>query len=130
MLNLMGVLNATAANVSCTCNCKRLTSQQSMEISKFEPLFSTFSVVLQQLLLRCESQRKEAAAAVTADVFFCSFLIDMLVFYHSDISHLKTVALSCQTLLFRVFFLTSCLKGLIFPTADFELETSIAKTSS
>ncbi|XP_024126158.1 protein TMEPAI isoform X1 [Oryzias melastigma] len=36
MLNLMGVLNATAANVSCTCNCKRLTSQQSMEITQLE----------------------------------------------------------------------------------------------
>ncbi|XP_074533909.1 protein TMEPAI isoform X1 [Halichoeres trimaculatus] len=37
MLNLMGVLNATAAaNVSCTCNCKRLTSLQSMEITQLE----------------------------------------------------------------------------------------------
>lgn len=35
MLNLMGVSNATAANVSCTCNCKRLTSLQSMEISEY-----------------------------------------------------------------------------------------------
>lgn len=36
MLNLMGVLNATAANVSCTCNCKRFTSLQSMEITQLE----------------------------------------------------------------------------------------------
>lgn len=37
MLNLMGVLNATAAaNVSCTCNCKRYTSLQSMEITQLE----------------------------------------------------------------------------------------------
>lgn len=36
MLNLMGVLNATAANVSCTCNCKRYTSFQSMEITQLE----------------------------------------------------------------------------------------------
>ncbi|XP_072237596.1 protein TMEPAI [Leuresthes tenuis] len=35
MLNLMGVLNTTAANVSCTCNCKRYTSQ-SMEITQLE----------------------------------------------------------------------------------------------
>ena len=37
MLNFMGVINGTAAiqtNVSCTCNCKRSTSFQSMEISK------------------------------------------------------------------------------------------------
>lgn len=34
MFNLMGVLNATAANVSCTCNCKRYSSLQTMEISK------------------------------------------------------------------------------------------------
>ncbi|XP_028303071.1 protein TMEPAI-like isoform X2 [Gouania willdenowi] len=36
MLNLMGVLNATAANVSCTCNCKRLSSLQTMEITQLE----------------------------------------------------------------------------------------------
>ncbi|XP_019960771.1 protein TMEPAI isoform X1 [Paralichthys olivaceus] len=36
MLNLMGVPNATAANVSCTCNCKRFTSLQSMEITQLE----------------------------------------------------------------------------------------------
>lgn len=37
MLNLMGVLNATATNVSCTCNCKRLSSSlQSMEITQLE----------------------------------------------------------------------------------------------
>ncbi|XP_061582602.1 protein TMEPAI isoform X2 [Cololabis saira] len=36
MFNLMGVLNASAANVSCTCNCKRLTSHQSMEITQLE----------------------------------------------------------------------------------------------
>lgn len=37
MLNLMGVLNATAtANVSCTCNCKRFTSLQTMEITQLE----------------------------------------------------------------------------------------------
>ncbi|KAM9860262.1 protein TMEPAI [Aulostomus maculatus] len=36
MLNLMGVLNATATNVSCTCNCKRFTSLQSMEITQLE----------------------------------------------------------------------------------------------
>ncbi|XP_056294434.1 protein TMEPAI-like isoform X1 [Pseudoliparis swirei] len=36
MLNLMGVLNSTSANVSCTCNCKRLTSLQSMEITQLE----------------------------------------------------------------------------------------------
>uniref|UniRef100_A0A8C6SQK9 Prostate transmembrane protein, androgen induced 1 n=1 Tax=Neogobius melanostomus TaxID=47308 RepID=A0A8C6SQK9_9GOBI len=36
LLNLMGVLNATTANVSCTCNCKRLTSLQSMEITQLE----------------------------------------------------------------------------------------------
>lgn len=36
MLNLMGVLNATAANVSCTCNCKRYTSLQTMEITQLE----------------------------------------------------------------------------------------------
>ncbi|XP_058488241.1 protein TMEPAI isoform X1 [Solea solea] len=36
MLNLMGVLNTTAANVSCTCNCKRYTSLQSMEITQLE----------------------------------------------------------------------------------------------
>lgn len=36
MLNLMGVLNATTANVSCTCNCKRYTSLQSMEITQLE----------------------------------------------------------------------------------------------
>ncbi|XP_072288340.1 protein TMEPAI [Eucyclogobius newberryi] len=36
MLNLMGVLNATSANVSCTCNCKRFTSLQSMEITQLE----------------------------------------------------------------------------------------------
>lgn len=36
LLNLMGVLNATAANVSCTCNCKRYTSLQSMEITQLE----------------------------------------------------------------------------------------------
>lgn len=36
MFNLMGVLNATAANVSCTCNCKRYTSLQSMEITQLE----------------------------------------------------------------------------------------------
>ncbi|XP_034087546.1 protein TMEPAI isoform X1 [Gymnodraco acuticeps] len=34
-MNLMGVLNATA-NVSCTCNCKRYTSLQSMEITQLE----------------------------------------------------------------------------------------------
>lgn len=32
----MGVLNATTANVSCTCNCKRYTSLQSMEITQLE----------------------------------------------------------------------------------------------
>ncbi|XP_068451874.1 protein TMEPAI isoform X2 [Clinocottus analis] len=36
MLNLMGVLNSTSANVSCTCNCKRFTSLQSMEITQLE----------------------------------------------------------------------------------------------
>lgn len=36
MLNLMGVLNATAANVSCTCNCKRYNPLQSMEITQLE----------------------------------------------------------------------------------------------
>uniref|UniRef100_A0A667XNC4 Prostate transmembrane protein, androgen induced 1 n=1 Tax=Myripristis murdjan TaxID=586833 RepID=A0A667XNC4_9TELE len=36
MLNLMGVLNATAANVSCTCNCKRFTSLHSMQITQLE----------------------------------------------------------------------------------------------
>ncbi|XP_070696866.1 protein TMEPAI [Pempheris klunzingeri] len=36
MLNLMAVLNATAANVSCTCNCERFTSLQSMEITQLE----------------------------------------------------------------------------------------------
>lgn len=37
MLNLMGVLNATAANVSCTCNCKRYSSSlQTMEITQLE----------------------------------------------------------------------------------------------
>lgn len=36
LLNLMGVFNATAANVSCTCNCKRYTSLQSMEITQLE----------------------------------------------------------------------------------------------
>lgn len=44
MLNLMGFLNATAAaNVSCTCNCKRYTSLQSMEISECLPPFHFFS---------------------------------------------------------------------------------------
>ncbi|KAL6112369.1 uncharacterized protein ACO6RY_09143 [Pungitius sinensis] len=32
----MGVLNSTSANVSCTCNCQRLTSLQSMEITQLE----------------------------------------------------------------------------------------------
>ncbi|XP_062327275.1 protein TMEPAI isoform X2 [Osmerus eperlanus] len=39
MLNFMGVINGTAAiqtNVSCTCNCKRSTSFQSMEITQLE----------------------------------------------------------------------------------------------
>lgn len=36
MLNLMGVLNVTAANVSCSCNCQRLTSVQSMDITQLE----------------------------------------------------------------------------------------------
>uniref|UniRef100_A0A3P8X1C2 Prostate transmembrane protein, androgen induced 1 n=1 Tax=Cynoglossus semilaevis TaxID=244447 RepID=A0A3P8X1C2_CYNSE len=36
MFNLMGVLNTTAANVSCTCNCQRFTSLQSMEITQLE----------------------------------------------------------------------------------------------
>uniref|UniRef100_A0A3P9P0G1 Prostate transmembrane protein, androgen induced 1 n=1 Tax=Poecilia reticulata TaxID=8081 RepID=A0A3P9P0G1_POERE len=36
MLNLMGVLNATAPNVSCTCNCKPYTSIQNMEITQLE----------------------------------------------------------------------------------------------
>ncbi|XP_053723925.1 protein TMEPAI isoform X1 [Synchiropus splendidus] len=36
MLNLMGVLNETSANVSCTCNCQRLSSIQSMEITQLE----------------------------------------------------------------------------------------------
>ncbi|XP_056130333.1 protein TMEPAI isoform X2 [Lampris incognitus] len=40
MLNFMGVLNATTTavqtNVSCTCNCKRSTSFQSMEITQLE----------------------------------------------------------------------------------------------
>ncbi|XP_023651213.1 protein TMEPAI [Paramormyrops kingsleyae] len=39
MFNLMGLKNGTAAiqtNVSCTCNCKRSTSFQSMEITQLE----------------------------------------------------------------------------------------------
>uniref|UniRef100_A0A3Q2SRE9 Prostate transmembrane protein, androgen induced 1 n=1 Tax=Fundulus heteroclitus TaxID=8078 RepID=A0A3Q2SRE9_FUNHE len=36
MLNLMGVSNATAPNVSCTCNCKPYTSIQNMEITQLE----------------------------------------------------------------------------------------------
>uniref|UniRef100_A0A8D3DIN6 Prostate transmembrane protein, androgen induced 1 n=1 Tax=Scophthalmus maximus TaxID=52904 RepID=A0A8D3DIN6_SCOMX len=37
MLDLMGVLlNATVANVSCACDCTRLTSLQSMEITQLE----------------------------------------------------------------------------------------------
>nr|XP_040060381.1 protein TMEPAI isoform X1 [Gasterosteus aculeatus aculeatus] len=36
MLNLMGVLNSTSANVSCACNCQRITSLQSMEITQLE----------------------------------------------------------------------------------------------
>ncbi|CAN9512632.1 unnamed protein product [Ophioblennius macclurei] len=36
MFTLMGVLNATAANVSCTCNCKRFSSLQTMEITQLE----------------------------------------------------------------------------------------------
>ncbi|KAI1899936.1 hypothetical protein AGOR_G00067060 [Albula goreensis] len=39
MLNLMGLINGTTAiqtNVSCTCNCKRSTSFQSMEITQLE----------------------------------------------------------------------------------------------
>lgn len=46
MLNLMGVLNATAANVSCTCNCKRYTSLQSMEISEYNLDLYDFVVLL------------------------------------------------------------------------------------
>lgn len=49
MLNLMGVLNATAANVSCTCNCKRYTSLQSMEISEYALCFSDFCPLLFRL---------------------------------------------------------------------------------
>ncbi|XP_071016393.1 protein TMEPAI-like isoform X1 [Oncorhynchus clarkii lewisi] len=39
MFNFMGLINGTAAiqtNVSCTCNCKRSTSFQSMEITQLE----------------------------------------------------------------------------------------------
>ncbi|KAG7478237.1 hypothetical protein MATL_G00078390 [Megalops atlanticus] len=39
MLNFMGLMNGTSAiqtNVSCTCNCKRSTSFQSMEITQLE----------------------------------------------------------------------------------------------
>lgn len=56
MLNLMGVLNTTAANVSCTCNCKRYTSLQSMEISEYESAFMTFCVANSLYLHRdCEA---------------------------------------------------------------------------
>ncbi|XP_038552879.1 protein TMEPAI isoform X1 [Micropterus salmoides] len=51
MLNLMGVLNATATNVSCTCNCKRYTSLQSMEITQLEFIQILVIVVVMMVMV-------------------------------------------------------------------------------
>lgn len=63
MLNLMGVLNATAANVSCTCNCKRYTSLQSMEISEYNLNFKA-------LFFFKVATRLNADCGVTRTVFW------------------------------------------------------------
>ncbi|AWP02259.1 putative transmembrane prostate androgen-induced protein-like [Scophthalmus maximus] len=50
MLDLMGVLlNATVANVSCACDCTRLTSLQSMEISEYRCDVTSVSVCVTML---------------------------------------------------------------------------------
>lgn len=85
MLNLMGVLNATAANVSCTCNCKRYTSLQSMEISEYALCFSDFCPLLFRLRGR------------SLFLFFLFFAVEIVmvssrVFHSGDTSVCREVA--------------------------------------
>ncbi|XP_035244653.1 protein TMEPAI isoform X1 [Anguilla rostrata] len=54
MLNFMGLINGTAAiqtNVSCTCNCKRSTSFQSMEITQLEFVQILLIVVVMMVMV-------------------------------------------------------------------------------